>query len=111
MVLFLFAGCSNDGNSGTSTVAKNIGLEGGEIELGHARLVIPQGALSVDTLMTMGYSNNHPPHERLIPGTVIEIGPDETQFAIPATLTYDEWDLPEGVFGANLRKGTVSDSS
>ncbi len=112
MVLFLFAGCSND-NSTAKPAANTIGPDGGVIELGHARLVIPQGALEVDTLISMGYSDNHPTHERLIPETVIEIGPDGTRFAVPATLTltYNELDLPEGVFEANLRKGTVSDSS
>ena len=110
MVVFLFVGCSDD-NDSSITNSKTIGSDGGEIALGRARLVIPQGALSVDTVITMGYSYTHPTHERLIPGTVIEIGPDGTQFAVPATLTlpYDEVDLPEGAFEANLKKGTVSD--
>jgi len=109
-VALSLAGCSGD-NDSPKTVSKTIGSEGGEIALGRARLVIPQGALSVDTVITMGYSYTHPTHERLIPGTVIEIGPDGTQFAVPATLTlpYDEVDLPEGAFEANLKKGTVSD--
>ena len=109
MVLFLFAGCS-DNSGGSETVSKIIGSDGGQIELGHASLVITPGALSVDTVITMGYSYNHPAHERLIPETVIKIGPDGTRFAVPATLTlsYDEVDFPEGVFEANLRKGTVS---
>ncbi|MBW1780703.1 MAG: hypothetical protein JRL30_08170 [Deltaproteobacteria bacterium] len=112
VVLFLSPGCSDVGGS-AKTISKAIGSEGGEIELGHAKLVIPQGALSADTIITMGYPDSYPTHERLIPGTVIQIGPDGTQFAVPATLTlgFDEQDLPEGVFEANLRKGTVSESS
>jgi exo-beta-1,3-glucanase (GH17 family) len=110
MVVFLLVGCSDDNNS-TSVTSKTIGSGGGEIELDHAKLVIPQGALSVDTVITMAYSFNHPTHDRLIPETVIQIGPDGTQFAVPATLilSYNEADLPEGAFEANLKKGTVSD--
>ncbi len=107
--LCLFSGCSDD-NGGSGTFSKVIGISGGEIELGHAKLVIPRGALSGDTVITMGYVSNYPGHERLIPGSVMQIGPEGTQFAIPATLFlgYNELDLPEGVFEANLRKGTVS---
>jgi len=109
IVSFLFVGCS-DNNDNPSNISKTIGPAGGEISLGQARLVIPEGALSEDTVITMTYSYNHPAHDRLISGTVIEIGPDGTQFAVAATLTlpYDEVDLPEGAFEANLKKGTVS---
>lgn len=114
MVVFFFVGCSDNNNSSNTVteiieISKTIGSGGGEIVLGHAKLVIPQGALSVDTVITMAYSYNYPTHDRLIPETVIEIGPEGTQFAVPVTLIlcYNEVDLPEGVFEANLRLGAV----
>ena len=122
MVLMLAAGCSTGGDDNVSnTTLKVIGYDGGEIGLGHARLVIPRGALSEDTLFTMTIPTDYPQADRLLPGSVVDIGPSGTRFAVPATLflAYDEEKLPEGVAEAHLRKSihmgkgwsTVTDST
>lgn len=88
---------------GEGGVEKTVGEEGDTVELEEiVELVIPPGALSEDTDITIDPAADAP---GTIPGTTFDFGPDGTNFSLPAMLRicYDPADLPGGVDESLLR--------
>ena len=83
-----FAGCGSSlPTESTQMTSEVVGTAGGMLASsdGFLRVAIPAGALPADVTLTIVPTT--PPGSGAI-GTVYEIGPTGTQFAIPATLTF-----------------------
>ncbi len=90
-----------------------IGPGGGQLVSadGHARLVVPPGALT-DTLEFSLRPTNEGP-DGALPGTTFAIEPDGTEFAVPARLEIDfaPADVPLAMGGAELRIAKAVDGA
>lgn len=112
--IVLLAACGGGGSGGGTPGAGAptvIGSSGGSVTSsdGKASVIIPAGALSQDTAITVAAASN-PPSGNI--GTAYEFGPDGTLFSQPVTMAvaYDESTLPPGTNEDNLRLGTVSNN-
>lgn len=109
-LLILFLGCGGGGSNSTavSTQTNGIGSSGGTVTSsdGKVSVLVPQGALSQQTDITVDQATN-PPSGNI--GVAYEFGPSGTTFSQPVTIsiTYDQASLPQGVNEADLRLGTV----
>lgn len=83
-----------------------LGPDGGTLSFadGAVTLTVPAGALSQDVTFSVAPTNAFPASERVVGGTVYEIGPAGTTFAQPAELSiaYDEGQIPAGVDESSL---------
>ncbi len=100
LALALAAGCGNDTTAppADDTTKATIGAAGGTLNRsGEASLEIPPGALSTDVDFTMDENSSPATIDtgRQFASPTFTIGPDGTQFGIPAMITihYDEADL------------------
>ncbi len=80
---------------------------GGTIEAagGAVSLVMPPGAVSTGTAITVAPVADPPPHQRLVPGTAFTLGPDGLAFASPVTvrLRWTAESLPSDARADRLR--------
>jgi len=86
--LALAAACGSSPLSHQAATAMVVGTAGGMVESadGALQVAIPAGALPSDVMMTIEAASA--PGNGAV-GTVYEIGPTGTQFAMPVTLTFD----------------------
>jgi parallel beta-helix repeat protein len=88
-----------------------VGPDGGTVTSDDQKvqIVIPAGALTQETLITIQGALN-PPSGHI--GMAYEFGPSGLTFQLPATvsITYDEASLPAGLSETSLRLGTVLSS-
>ena len=94
LLLVFTASCVGGGGGGgfgaalpTNSTSAVIGPEGGEIELGDARLVVPKGALQAEQTFEMGQYDTFQIDGYSLKSPVFEIKPHGQQFEVPATLT------------------------
>jgi hypothetical protein len=80
--------CGGEDTQGSSQTTV-IAATGGTVTAGGATLVIPAGALSQDTTITVTTSSpsSSLPDSSTVKGSVFDFGPDGTTFSTPATLT------------------------
>ncbi len=112
LILSLSVSACGGGDAGNSTLVptptSGIGSSGGEVKSsdGKTTVIIPEGALSEQTEITVDQALN-PPSGNI--GLAYEFGPSGTTFSQPVTISiaYDEAFLPQGVNEANLRLGDV----
>ncbi|MBL8115775.1 MAG: hypothetical protein JNK60_23065, partial [Acidobacteria bacterium] len=76
-----------------------IGAAGGTVSGAGATLVIPPGALSADTVITLSRRQNAPLDSSLDAGSLVEVSPADLRFDVPATLTlpFDPTRTPAGL--------------
>ncbi|HOA13370.1 MAG TPA: hypothetical protein PLB35_07340 [Myxococcota bacterium] len=115
LIVAMASGCGGDGNgnpdllpsatpAGTVVPGRQavstIGAAGGNLASVDGRLLvkIPAGALAADTTITIDEISNQA-HGGL--GNAFRIGPDGTEFAVPASLVFtpDNWDLEYATIG------------
>lgn len=114
-VLLTACGAGGGGNSDSGMTNNNgsnsIGSNGGTVTSSDrkAKIVIPSGALSQDTGITVAAVSNQPSGNI---GTAYEFGPDGTTFNEPVTIsiTYDEASLPSGVSESDIKLSMVTNS-
>jgi uncharacterized protein YjdB len=102
---------TSEGRTGSATVTVRdggfIGPAGGQAvgAAGNVTLVVPAGALTANTAITITAVQNPQPDPKLAPGTAYDFGPTGTQFALPVTvrIRYDPALLPGGTTQAQLR--------
>ena len=109
MVLAFMAGCGLVDSSGLTWV-RQIGPEGGVVELEGATLTIPEGAVAQKTEFSIRPAPDAP--EGHI-GPAYRIEPDGFQFAVPATLVIDVDPelVPQDVTPESLRLAYVQDGA
>lgn len=107
------ASCESE--SATEPAADTIGPAGGTLTLasGNVTLVFPPGAVSREIAVTASSTSEFPATSRLVGGSVYDLGPAETRFAIPVqiTITFSLSSLPPGVRERELRLHTVAESA
>jgi hypothetical protein len=105
LVLCGLAGCGLMDSTGLTWV-RQIGPEGGTVELEGATLTIPEGAVPEDTEFSIAIYEDAPEGHV---GPAFEILPDGFQFSVPATLTIDVDTalLPEGIEADSLQLAFV----
>lgn len=83
------SGNNTTGETPGSTTAEITAADGGDVELGHAKLSIPGGALADDTTVTVESSkpSSSLPDASSLTGLVYDFGPTGTEFAKPVALT------------------------
>ena len=84
-------------STGTGPATMAVGPAGGQVSMGDsASVVIPQGALSVSTPVSVSVSTAPAPNDTVAVSTPFLFGPEGTQFAQPVTITlaYDATLLP-----------------
>ncbi len=88
-----------------------IGAGGGTVSAfgGAVTLVIPAGALTAQTGITVVAATGFPADPGIVPGSTFDFGPDGTSFAEPALLTirYDPAAIPSGGDESSLVLGHV----
>jgi hypothetical protein len=95
LCVVVLAGCS----TGPAPVTMAVGPAGGQVSMGDAAsVVIPQGALSANTPVSVSVTSAPAPTDTVAVGTPFLFGPEGTQFAQPVTITlaYDSTLLPLG---------------
>ena len=116
IIAVLLTACgAGGGNTDSGTTNNNesvsIGPNGGTVTSsdGKVKVVIPSGALSQITGITVAAVSNQPSGNI---GTAYEFGPDGTTFNQPVTIsiTYDEASLPSGVSESDIKLGTVTNN-
>jgi uncharacterized protein YjdB/Leucine-rich repeat (LRR) protein len=72
---------------------------------GQVELLVPAGAVSQTTIITVEASANPPASDRLVAETAYDFGPDGTAFQHPVQLSlgYDPGSVPAGIAEADLR--------
>lgn len=77
---------------------------------GRAGLVLPDGALTETTSLSVSPSPALPVQVGVLPGSIYQFGPEGTQFAEPVTMTikYDRAAIPAGYSEASLRLFTFN---
>lgn len=90
------------GDTDPTVASLTLDRAGGTFVHGSVSLVVPEGALSGPTTITLKEVEG-PPHGAV--GSAWEFGPDGLLFRIPATLTvaYDPGSLPPGIEASSLR--------
>ena len=84
------------GETQTSFQTRVSAATGGTVTAGDATLVIPAGALSQDTTITVTISSpgSSLPESSTVKGEIYDFGPNGTTFSTPATLTLPMTDTP-----------------
>ena len=104
-------GNTDPGTTNNHNESNSIGLNGGTVIIsdGKAKIVLPSGALSQDTGITVAPVSNQPAGNI---GTAYEVGPDGTTFNKPVTIsiTYDEASLPSGVIESDIKLGMITNN-
>ncbi len=117
IIAVLLTACGSSGGGGntdpgtTNNESNSVGSNGGNVTSsdGKAKIVIPSGALSQDSGITVAVVSNQPSGNI---GTAYEFGPDGTTFNHPVTIsiTYDEASLPSGVNESDIKLGMVKNN-
>jgi hypothetical protein len=80
-------GGGDDGGAGETVTVDISAEQGGEVEIGGARLTIPAGALAEDTTITATTAaSDGLPGSTSLTGLAYDFGPDGTTFLMPVTL-------------------------
>jgi uncharacterized protein YjdB len=99
----------------TSPIPAGIGTAGGTATSVNntAKVVIPAGALTSGTTVTVAPASSAPGMSGLVAGAAYEFGPSGTTFAVPVviSITYDPAMLPPNVPESSLQLYTASGSS
>src|SRR3972149_10174401 len=118
IIAVLLTACGSGGGGGNTdpgttnnNESNSIGPNGGTVTSsnGKAKIVLPSGALSQDTGITVAVVSNQPSGNI---GTAYEFGPDGTTFNKPVTIsiTYDEASLPSGVIESDIKLGMITNN-
>lgn len=114
---FFLAQCnSKSGNAPAPlpAVSADVGPAGATLQTadGRAKLVIPPGALSVQTTLTIQSTQRNIAGFNMLTGTAYDFGPEGIQFEKPVQLTfqYDPSAIPVGVEEAGLSVVKIDDS-
>ena len=112
IIAVLLTACGAGGGGGGNKESSGIGPDGGTFTSsnGKVKVVIPAGALTKATDITVAAASN-PPSGNI--GTAYEFGPDDTLLSKPVTIsiTYDKASLPSGVSESDIKLGTVTNNT
>lgn len=102
---------TSEGQSGNAAITVNhggfVGPTGGQATGfgGSVAVVVPAGALAVNTAITITAIANPAPDPKLVPGTAFDLGPNGIQFAQPVTIRirYNPALIPAGANPSQFR--------
>jgi outer membrane protein assembly factor BamB len=85
----------------------NLGPAGGTLSSGtNARLTVPSGALQQQVTLMLRPASAPPSHERMVPGTAWDLGPEQVGFGFNGAtlaLRYDAAKVPAGISPTSLQ--------
>jgi hypothetical protein len=110
---------TSEGQSGDATITVNhggfVGPSGGQATgfSGNVTLIVPAGALTANTAITITQIANPTPDPKLVPGTAFDLGPNGTQFAQPVTIRikYNPALVPAGANPSQFRLARLTGSA
>ena len=110
---------TSEGQSGNATITVNhggfVGPTGGQATgfSGNVTLIVPAGALTANTAITITQIANPAPDPKLVPGTAFDLGPNGTQFAQPVTIRikYNPALVPAGANQSQFRLARLTGSA
>ncbi len=102
---------TSEGQSGNAAITVNhggfVGPSGGQATgfSGNVTLIVPAGALAINTAITITQIANPTPDPKLVLGTAFDLGPSGTQFAQPVTIRikYNPALVPAGANPSQFR--------